>query len=78
VYGFLERAGTGKKMNKMAGKGFSESQNPVNPVILSKASIEVLQRSGGWETVKRLWLPTCPTLAVETIDKPGGGFRHGR
>jgi hypothetical protein len=42
---------TGKKMNKMAGKGFSGFQNPVNPVILSKASIELLQRSRGWETV---------------------------
>jgi predicted nucleic acid-binding protein len=47
---------TGKKMNGMAGKGFSGFRNPVNPVILSKPSIEVLQRSRGWETVKRLWL----------------------
>jgi hypothetical protein len=45
---------TGKKMNRMAGKGFSGFRNPVNPVILSKPSIEVLPRSRGWETVKRL------------------------
>ena len=51
---FREKPETGKKMNGMAGKGCPGFQNPVNPVILSKASIEILQRSGGWETVKRL------------------------
>jgi hypothetical protein len=51
---FWEEPETGKKMNGMAGKEFPGFQNPVNPVILSKASIEVLQRSRGWETVKRL------------------------
>jgi hypothetical protein len=34
---FSEEPETGKKMNGMAGKGLSRFQNPVNPVILSKA-----------------------------------------
>jgi len=57
---FWEETETGKKMNGMAGKGFSGLQNPVNPVILSKPSIEVLQTSRGWETVKRLWIGCLP------------------
>jgi len=39
-----EEPETGKKMNGMAGKGCPSFQNPVNPVILSKPSIEVLQK----------------------------------
>ena len=53
---FWEESETGKKMNRMAAKRCPRFQNPVNPVILSKASIEILQTSRGWETVKRLWL----------------------
>ena len=34
---FWEEPETGKKMNGMAGKEFPGFQNPVNPVILSKA-----------------------------------------
>jgi len=34
---FWEEPETGKKMNRMAGKGCPGFQNPVNPVILSKA-----------------------------------------
>jgi len=34
---FSEEPETGKKMNGMAGKGCPRFQNPVNPVILSKA-----------------------------------------
>jgi len=60
-----EELETGKKMNRMAGKRFSGFQNPVNPVILSKPSIEALQTSRRWETVKRLWLATCATLVPE-------------
>ena len=58
---FGDETETGKKMNRMAGKEFPGFQNPVNPVILSKASIEILQTSRGWETVKRLWLTAHAT-----------------
>jgi hypothetical protein len=34
---FGDETETGKKMNGIAGKEFTEFQNPVNPVILSKA-----------------------------------------
>jgi len=34
---FWEESETGKKMNRMAGKKYPIFQNPVNPVILSKA-----------------------------------------
>jgi hypothetical protein len=40
---FWEEPETGMKMNRMAGKGLSRFQNPVNPVILSEPAIEVLQ-----------------------------------
>jgi hypothetical protein len=33
---FGEEPETGKKMNRMAGKGLPRFRNPVNPVILSK------------------------------------------
>ena len=41
-------------MNRMKRDEESGFQNPVNPVILSKTSIEILETSRGWETVKRL------------------------
>jgi len=34
---FEDETETGKMMNRMAGKGCPRFQNPVNPVILSKA-----------------------------------------
>jgi hypothetical protein len=47
-------------MNRMAGTWFTGFQNPVNPVILSKARVEMVQTSVGTEPFNAIGCQPAP------------------